>query len=103
MASEAPQVTLDTQVALNPNMVLREEDDEGGILFDPDTGAVRLLNLTATTIWKLLEEQRTLRQIMAALREQFEGMDEKAEEQVLSLVSDLVRMGALGTVDRPAV
>jgi len=96
------EVTLDTQVVLNPNMVLREEGDEGSILFDPDTGAVRVLNLTATTIWKLLEEQRTLHQVMAALREQFEDMDEKAEEQVLGLVSELVRLGALGVVEKPA-
>jgi len=102
MAKEAPQIALDTQVVLNPNMVLREEGDEGAILFDPDSGAVRVLNLTATTIWKLLEQERTLRQIMAALREQFEGMDEQAEEQVLGLVRELVRLGALGTVEKPA-
>ena len=83
---------------VNPNMVLREEGDEGAILFDPDSGAVRVLNCTAVAVWKLLEQERTVKEILGELRDQFEDVDAEAEEQVLGLVQELVRIGAVGTV-----
>jgi hypothetical protein len=76
-------------------MVLREEGDEGAILFDPDTGAVRILNPTAAAIWKLLAEGRALPEVLAALPELFEDVDEDVQDQVLQLTGHLVRIGAL--------
>jgi len=97
--NDFPQgISMGTRLVVNPNMVLREEDDECAILFDPTSGSVRILNLTAVTIWKLLDGQRTLSEVMDALRERFEDMDADAEDQVMGLVRGLCRVGALGTM-----
>ena len=38
----------------NPDVVLREEDEDGGLLFNPDTSQVQLVNTTGLYIWKQL-------------------------------------------------
>lgn len=98
MDAAAMNVSMETRLLVNPNMVLREEGDEGAILFDPDSGAVRVLNSTAVAVWKLLEQERTVQEIFEELRYQFEDVDADAEEQVIELVQRLVRIGAVGTV-----
>lgn len=97
MDDAAMNVSMETRLVVNPNVVLREEGDEGAILFDPDSGAVRVLNSTAVAVWKLLEQERTVKEILGELRHQFEDVDADAEEQVLGLVQQLVRIGAVGT------
>lgn len=82
----------------NPMMVLREEDDSAAILFDPDTGAVRVLNMTAVAIWKLLDGTRTFDQLLVALADEFNGMDADAEQQVMRLLNSLAEIGAVGMV-----
>jgi len=96
MNKAAPSVTLQTVLVPKPNLFLREEDDEGGILFDPDTGAVRVLNRPASEMWKLLDGCRDLAQVIKGLKKKFEGMDSKAEKQVLKLAAELLRLGAVG-------
>lgn len=59
-------LSTETPFIANPNMVFREEGD-AALLFDPDTGAVWILNFTAVAVWKLLDGKRDLRQVMAAL------------------------------------
>jgi len=34
----------------NPDVVLREEDEDGGLLFNPDTNQIRVLNHTGLFI-----------------------------------------------------
>jgi hypothetical protein len=85
----------------NPAFVLREEEDDAALLFDPDLGAVRVLNGTALAVWKRLDGKRNLSRIVADLREEFEGIDEAAERQVAELLSALSAMGAVGTVAEP--
>ena len=100
MADE-PNITLDTPFLTNPDLVLREEGREGAILFDPDSGEVRILNPTATSVWKHLQSVRTLREVMAALSREYEGMDSDSEVEVLALARDLMRLGALDAGQEP--
>ena len=102
MSDQGPVMSIDTPLVVNPDMVLREEGDEGAILFDPDSGAVRILNPTATAIWKLLEKGRTLTEVLAVLPDLFDEVDSDAQAQVLELASQLVRIGALGLEDESA-
>ena len=82
----------------NPNMVLREEEEETAFLFNPDTGAIHILNATSVAIWKLLDGERDLPQIMRDLREQFDELDVAAEAQVVELLNDLLAIGAIGVL-----
>ena len=84
---------------LNPNMVLREEGGQGAILYDPDSGAVHLLNLTAASTCKLLDGRRTLLDVIEALKAQFDGMDAEAEAQVRDSLQTLQRLGAVAIVE----
>ena len=96
MSKAKPSITLQTALVPKPTLFLREEDEEGGILFDPDTGAVRVLNRPAAETWKLLDGRRTLAEVIMALKKRFHGMDADAEKQVLELAQDLHRLGAVG-------
>jgi hypothetical protein len=84
-------------LAVNPNLVLREEDDDCALLFDPDKGSVQLLNRSAVEIWKRLDGQRSLKEILTSLEEVFDGVDPAAEKQVLDLARSLAELGAIGT------
>ena len=75
------EVTLESRLITNPGLVLREEDDGAALLYDPETGAVRILNGSAVAIWKLLDGKRSLAGVVAALREIYDGVDEQAEGQ----------------------
>lgn len=86
-----PAVRLTT----NPNMVLRIEDDDCAILFDPDAGRVRVLNVTAAAVWGLVDGQRSVAEILAELRATYDGFDAAAEAQVLALLAELQGLGAL--------
>ena len=89
------QITLQTVLTPNPNLFLREENNRGGILFDPDTGSVRILNTTAAETWKLLDGRRSLTEVIKALEQKFDGMDASAEAKLLELVRQLFRAGAV--------
>jgi len=89
-------IDLNSRLAVNPNLVLREEDDDCALLFDPDRGSVQLLNRTAVEIWKRLDGQRSLAEILSSLDEIFTGVDEAAQEQVVQLARSLVDLGAVG-------
>lgn len=95
MAHEQIEITISSILSFNPAMVLREEED-GALLFDPDTGDVRILNLTAVAICKLLDGRHTLANVLENLGESFEGIDVNADSQLLELARDLYRIGAVG-------
>jgi hypothetical protein len=95
MSDSSQQITLQTVLIPNPNLFLREENNKGGILFDPDTGSVRILNITAAETWKLLDGRRSLTDVIEILKQQFDGMDASAEAKLLELVWQLFRAGAI--------
>ncbi len=98
MKNSSEAISMETRLIPNPDMVLREEDDDCALLFNPDSGSVQILNLTAATIWNLLDGQRRLSEVMAILKERFEEMDSNAEDQILQLVRELHQTGALATL-----
>ena len=91
------EINLETCLAVNPNLVLRIEDDDCALLFDPDRGSVQMLNQTAVAIWQNIDGQRSLRQIIEGLHDQYEGMDAAANQQIIALVNGLLKLGAIGT------
>jgi len=86
----------------NPDVNLRDEDEDGALLFNPDTDRVQLLNSTGLYIWKLCAQEHTVDEIVAAFKAEF---DEVPEDQVAADVEGFVHhmgdSGFLGTVERP--
>ena len=97
MGDNLPEITMETKLSANPGLVLREEEEGGAILFDPDTGSVRLLNSTAAAIYKLLDGRRMLSEIEEILKKEFDHPGADAEKQIMDLIRELLRMGAIGT------
>jgi SynChlorMet cassette protein ScmD len=80
----------------NPLIVLREEFDDWAILFDPDTGDAFGLNPIGVHIWKRLDGNHSLKDILKDLQEGYEDVPEGAESDLQEFVDDLVKRGLAG-------
>jgi len=84
----------------NPDVVLREEDRDGGLLFNPDTNQIRVLNMTGLFVWKSCDGSQNLSGIVSALQETFEEVPEdEVTNHVTEFVDDMVANGFIGTVE----
>lgn len=63
-----------SMLKLNPDLVFREDND-GGLIFDPATGDVQVLNETAAFICTLLDGTKTVEEVVAAVLAEFEVED----------------------------
>jgi SynChlorMet cassette protein ScmD len=89
-----------SQLLRNPDVVLREEDEDGALLFNPDTNQVRVLNATAVFLWHLCDGSKGVPDMVAALKTQFEGVPEKeAEDHVKSFMDDMTANGFIGVAE----
>ena len=80
----------------NPLIVLREEFDDWAILFDPDTGDSFGLDPVSVFIYKRLDGQRSIGDIMKELRAECQNAPEDAEKHVQDFIDDLLKRGLAG-------
>jgi hypothetical protein len=85
----------------NPDVNQREEDEDGALLFNPDTDQVQLISKTGLYIWKLCIEPHTVEEIVNRFREDF---DEVPEDQVTTDVEEFLKQmvdsGFIGSVGK---
>ena len=96
MPNSGLKIDMDTRLAVNPGLVLRIEDDDCALLFDPDNGKVQMLNGTAVAVWQLLDGKRTLGEVVDCLGSMYEGVDDATARQVLGFMESLAKLGAVG-------
>jgi hypothetical protein len=90
------------QYIQNPDVNLREEDEDGALLFNPDTDRVQLLNTTGLYIWKLCTEGRAITDIVAAFKADFDEVPEdEVAADVEEFINQMVDSGFVGTVQNP--
>jgi hypothetical protein len=81
----------------NPDVVLREEDPDGALLFNPDTNQIRVINTTGLFIWKQCDGKKDRPTIVTALKKSFAGIPEnEVDNQVKAFVDDMRANGFLG-------
>ena len=80
----------------NPLIVLREEFDDWAILFDPDTGDAFGLNPIGVFIWKRLDGNHEISDILQNLQEAHEDVPIEAESDLQEFIEDLVQRGLAG-------
>ena len=80
----------------NPLVVLREEFDDWAILFDPDTGNAFGLNPTGVYLWKLLDGEHTLDDMLVRLRESADDVPDEVSDHVSEFVQELTKRGLAG-------
>lgn len=86
----------------NPDVNLREEDEDGGLLYDPDTDRVQLLNSTGLYIWKLCAQGRTASEISAALKAEFDEVPQgEVAADVEEFISQMTDSGFIGALETP--
>ncbi len=86
----------------NPDIVLREEDEDGALLFNPGTNQVRVINLTGLFIWQHCDGQSKLEEILEAMLEAFEDVPaNQVGQHVQEFLDGRLRSGFIGMVDKP--
>ena len=88
------------QYIKNPDVVLREEDADGGLLFNPDTNQVKVMNTTGLFIWQQCDGTRGLAEIVTAIQKAFEDAPAgQVAGDVQEFVEGMVETGFIGTVE----
>jgi hypothetical protein len=88
-------------LARNPDIILRKEDLEGAMLFNPDTNQIRVINSTGLFIWKKCDGKKDLLAIITAMKEFFEAIPENdVENQVKVFLNDMQSNGFIGIVSK---
>jgi DNA-directed RNA polymerase specialized sigma54-like protein len=81
---------------ITPNVVLREEADEWGILFDADTGASVALNPIAVSMFKAMQHSQDIAVVEKKVREEYEDIPETLTEDIEEFINSLVQGGFVG-------
>lgn len=67
------------------------DEQEGSILFNPDTDDMVVINPTGRAIWELIDTPHTAEQIVAHLVERYQNVSaEQAAEDVQSFLENLL-------------
>ena len=80
----------------NPIVVLREEFDDWAILFNPDTAAAVGINPIGVAVWKRMDGNRSLKEIVLEIKDNFEDAPEAALEEITVFVNTLAGQGFAG-------
>ena len=87
---------------VNPIVVLREEFDDWAILFNPDTAAAVGINPVGVAVWKSMDGNRNLEEIVLEIKAGFEDAPEAALEDITAFVEKLAEDGYVGYEMKPA-
>lgn len=80
----------------SPIAVLREEFDDWGVLFNPDTAEAYGINPVAVAAWKMMDGAHSIQEICTAIGEGFANVPENVGEEIKALVDDLETRGFVG-------
>ena len=95
------EISIDTQKYLcNPDVALREEDEDGGLLFNPDTNQVKMVNTTGLFIWKQFAGPNLTEPVAAAILANFEDAPaEVVSADLKEFLEKMVQTGFIGIVE----
>ena len=77
----------------DPKIVLREEFDQWGILFNPDTSAAVSINGMGIDIWKLTDGICRLERIIETIQKEYDQVPDEAIEQIYAFFNELIEKG----------
>jgi len=88
----------DLHYSLNSKIVFREEDGES-MLFDPETGQVRILNETGTLIYELLTKNCSREKIIDSLISEYDNVNpQDLEEDLNEFTTQMEQSGILSLI-----
>ena len=81
------------------NIIFRQEEEEA-LLFNPDTGMIKVLNPTGVFTWKLCDGKHTRDDIISEILGNFEGEPrEKIEQDVDKFLDELKNNNLVNFID----
>lgn len=84
----------------NPDLLVKEEDEDGALVFNPDTDKVLVLNPSALFIWRRCDGNARLGDLVAGVCHAFSGVPkERVGEEVRGFIEKMVAEGFLGIVE----
>ena len=94
------QSTITPRYLVNPDVILREEDPDGGLLFNPDTNQVKIVNSTGLFIWKQFMTANQPEAVIAALTQNFEDVPaEEVQNDVREFLEGMIGNGFIGRIE----
>jgi hypothetical protein len=87
----------ETTYLRNPDVAIRDEDDSGSMLFNPDTGEVLVINDTGRFIWSLCAEPTTVDRIVKQFPEEYDDIPENLSEEVEQFVKAMTEGGFIAS------
>jgi SynChlorMet cassette protein ScmD len=80
----------------NPLTVLRVEFDDWAILFDPDSAKAMGINPTGVAVWKLIDGQKGIEDIVKEIKEKFSDVSISAEKEISDFIEEAHKNGFIG-------
>lgn len=103
LIKERPGNMSEARYLADPDVSFRTEDDDGGLLYNPETDTLEVINPVAVEIWKFLSAPHTRSEVAAHLAEVCEGaVPEQVERDVAEFLDGMVQKGFIGVVEEPA-
>ena len=81
---------------INPVVVLREEFDDWAVLFNPDTANAVGINPVGVTLWKLMDGNRSLEELVDEIKDRFSDVPDAAVDDLTVFVNKLAENGFVG-------
>ena len=90
----------DTQLRKNPDVVARNlSEGEGSVLLHLQTGAYHGMNPVALLIWDQLDGERTVAEIIEAVRERVDDPPQELERDVRAFLQGALDRDLIAIVD----
>ncbi len=80
----------------NPEVVYREDFDDWALLFDADTAETYGLNEVSSFIWKKLDGNTSVEDLINQINEEFAEVPENTRELVQKFLDSLAGKGLIG-------
>ncbi len=81
----------------NTDVVLRDEDDSGSLLYNPDTGQVLVINETGRFIWDLCKIGSTISKILEQFNNSYKDLPESLQEDINNYLTIMTEGGFLAS------
>jgi len=102
LTAERMENMREARYLVNPDVSFRQEDDDGGVLFNADTDSFEVINPTAVEIWTYLAAPRSQADVVAHLCDVcVDAPREDVEKDVSEFLDALVKKGFIGMVEKP--
>ena len=89
-----------SKIRRNPQVTVRDlAEGEGGVLLHLETGAYHGVNPVGLLIWELLEEEKTVAELLQAIADRVEDPPPALESDVMDFLNDVTERDLLIVVE----